>query len=70
LQTECRRIVRSHYGAYRIGLVETRAEILNCARKAEKGSACDLAEELQHRLEVATQLTIKELAENAKGWTL
>jgi len=60
------RAVRSHYGSPRIGILETRAEVLNCARKAAKGSECDFALALRSSLEVATQLDIAELAKLAE----
>jgi hypothetical protein len=60
------RAVRAHYGTPGIGILETRAEVLNCARKAAKGSECDLALALRSSLEVATQLEIAELAKLAE----
>jgi hypothetical protein len=60
------RAVRTHYGSQRIGILETRAEVLNCARKAAKGSECDFALALRSSLEVATQLDITELAQLAE----
>lgn len=63
-----RRAVQTHYGKHRVSVSETRAEVLNCARKAAKGSACDMAERLTASLEVATQHDIAALGKLAEAW--
>lgn len=68
LLPRCLAAVRSHYGITRLGLIETRAEVLNCARKAAKGSADDFAAALTAGLEVASGMPIAELAKLAEEW--